>query len=75
MFKFIKIPEGYKPSAFGLKNIIESNADLRRNLIAEICIQTGLNTTQGYDGIESNEDELYYLERIMKLIQKNKIHI
>lgn len=64
--------DNYKLSAFGLIDDPITTEDKRRNLISMICIKLGINTMIGYEGIESDDDELEYLQIILNRIKNEK---
>ena len=51
----------------------ESIIKKTKSLVCQICLWTGLNTTTDYNGIENEEDIIFYLEAILEHIKKNRI--
>lgn len=43
-----------------------------RGIAIEMCFATGINTAHDYDGVETDEDVILYLNAALKLLRDSK---
>lgn len=46
-----------------------------KKIVSELCIETGKNIAHDYDGIDSEEDILIYLESILRFIKSKNLKL